>query len=183
MGRPAETFTANLVALDHHTSSRLASEHLLSRGHKRIGIIPGPQDRSYTRGRVAGWREALTRAGLSPLDDYVRFAEYSSDDGASAASLLFDLLEPPTAVLAGNFHLVVGVLRAMRQRRIERSRIEIMSSHDAEVLDEFTPPISSVEQPFYEMGMKAAELLLRQLRQPGCPPQQILLRPRLHIRT
>jgi LacI family transcriptional regulator len=183
LGRAPESFEADLVAIDHVTGSRMAVGHLLGRGHHHIGIIPGPGGQPFSRGRVEGWRQALESAGIGTTDSYVRFAEYTIDGGASAASMLLDQDEPPTALLAGNFHLVVGTLRALRQRRISRGQVELMSSHDAEVFDEFTPPISSVEQPSHEMGTRATELLLRQIRQPGCPVQHILLQPRLRIRT
>lgn len=58
-----------------------------------------------------------------------------------------------------------------------------MAWHDSEVLDAFDPPISSVAQPVHELGTKATELLLRRIRQPGRPPEQVLLRPGLVIRT
>ncbi|MCP5113300.1 MAG: substrate-binding domain-containing protein [bacterium] len=59
----------------------------------------------------------------------------------------------------------------------------MMVSHDSAALDAFVPPISSVDQPTYELGLKAAELLLNRIRQPGRPVEQVVLQPKLNIRT
>ncbi|MBI3280513.1 MAG: LacI family DNA-binding transcriptional regulator [Acidobacteria bacterium] len=184
MGRAPTTFQADLVATDHVTGTRLAIEHLMSRGHRRIGIIPGPEPQPFSRSRIHGWRQALAGSGLPADDHYISYGDYTIEGGALAASHLLDLREPPTAILAGNFHEVVGVLRVLRQRRIKRpDQVEVMSSHDSEVLDAFDPPVSSVDQPVRELGTNATELLLRRIRQPGRPPEQILLQPRLKIRS
>jgi LacI family transcriptional regulator len=184
MGRAPETFEADLVATDHFTGTLLAIEHLLSRGHTAIGIIPGPERQPFSRARVDGWREALRRAGMRMDERHIGYAEYSVEGGQYAASRLLDIHSAPTAILAGNFQQTVGVLRELRKRRIRRpAEVEVMSSHDSEVLDAFDPPVSSVEQPVYEIGFKAAELLLRRMQQPGRPPERILLRPQLKIRS
>ena len=184
MGRAPVSFKADLVATDHRTGTRLAVEYLLSRGHRRIGLIPGPEPQPFSRARLEGWRDALEAAGLPAVDDYVSYGDYTIQGGELGASRLLDMPEPPTAILAGNFHEVVGVLRMLRQRRIARpGRVEVMSSHDSEVLDAFDPPVSSVDQPVEELGARATEMLLRRIRQPLRPPEMVLLRPRLKIRS
>jgi LacI family transcriptional regulator, galactose operon repressor len=184
MGRAPLTFVADLVAIDHSTASRMAVEHLISRGHQRIGIVPGPEHQPYARARIEGWNLALRKAGLSTADDYVCYGEYTIEGGERAASQLLDCAAPPTAILAGNFHVMIGVLRVLRQRRIRRpEEVEVMASHDSPVLDAFDPPISSIDQPVRELGLKATELLLQRIRQPGRPPEVALLRPGLKIRT
>lgn len=183
LGRAPVSFKADVVATDHRTGTRLAVEYLLSRGHRRIGLIPGPEPMPFSRARVEGWREALEAAGVKAAAELTSFGDYTIEGGELAASRLLDMPEPPTAILAGNFHEVVGVLRLLRQRRIPRPQaVEVMSSHDSEVLDAFEPPVSSVVQPARELGAKATEMLLRRMRQPLRPPEQVLLRPTLKIR-
>lgn len=183
MGREPGTFHADLVGIDHLTGSRMAVEHLISQGHRRIGLIPGPPGQPFTRSRIDGWAQALRDAGLQPGEHLISYGDYTIAGGQAAVAALLDLPEPPTAVLAGNFHEVIGVLQILRQRKIARPKqLDVMSSHDSEVYDAFDPPISSVAQPVHELGTKATELLLRRIRQPGRPPEQVLLRPQLHIR-
>jgi LacI family transcriptional regulator len=183
MGREPATFQADLVGIDHVTGSRMAVEHLISKGHRRIGIIPGPVGQPFTRSRIRGWGQALQAAGLAADERHISYGDYTIAGGQAAVTPLLDLPEPPTAILAGNFHEVIGVLQVLRQRKIARpQRLEVMSSHDSEVYDAFDPPLSSVAQPVHELGAKATELLLRRIRQPGRPPERVLLRPRLHVR-
>lgn len=184
MGRPPTTFRCDFVAIDHVNGTRMAIEHLIARGHRRIGIIPGPEHQSFSLGRVEGWAQALKHAGLPTCPGYVSYGGYTVEGGEAGIARLLDLPEPPTAVLAGNFHEIVGVLRTLRRRRIPRNEnFEIMASHDSDALDAFDPPVSSVDQPVHEIGAKATELLLRRIRQPRRPPEAVLLRPRLKIRT
>jgi LacI family transcriptional regulator len=162
----------------------MAIDHLISRGHRRIGIIPGPEMRPFSEARLAGWRSALQNAGIQADERLVSYGDYSVEGGRGAISRLIDLLEPPTAVLAGNFHEVVGVLQVLRERSMYRNgRIEVVASHDSAALDAFDPPITSVDQPVHDIGAKATELLLRRIRQPLRPPEQVLLRPRLRVRS
>jgi LacI family transcriptional regulator len=182
IGREPLTFQADLVAMDHATGTRMAVAHLISRGHRRIAIIPGPEAQPFSRARIDGWRAALKAAGIPPAEPYIAHADYTTDGGRLAATRLVDLREPPQAILAGNFHEVVGVLGVLRQRKMTRV-VEVMSSHDAPVLDVLDPPVSSVDQPVHEIGTRATELLLRRIRQPGRPYERVLLRPTLKLRT
>jgi LacI family transcriptional regulator len=184
MGRAPQGFQADVVATDHVAGTRLAIEHLIAKGHARIGILPGPASQTYSADRVTGWRAALTKANLPANPCYIGYGEFSFGGGWSAASALLDLSPPPTALFAGNFHVLIGILRFLRLRKISRPRdIELMVSHDSEVLDAFDPPISSVDQPSHELGIQGAELLLKRIRQPGRPFQKVLLRPKLKIRS
>ena len=184
LGRAPATFQADLVGMDHFTGTRMAVEYLLSRGHTRVGIIPGPEYRPFTRSRVEGWRAALKGAGIQAVDRNISYGDYTVEGGQTAMARLVALPDRPTAVLGGNFHEVVGILRVLRQFNLRRpDDIEVMASHDSDVLDAFDPPVSSVEQPVHQIGTRATELLLRRIRQPARPVEQVLLEPRLKIRT
>jgi DNA-binding LacI/PurR family transcriptional regulator len=162
----------------------MAINYLISRGHRRIGIIPGPEMQPFSEARLQGWRSALEGADIAVDQALVSYGDYSVEGGRSAISRLIELRSPPTAVLAGNFHEVVGVLQVLRERSMHRNgRIELVASHDSAALDAFDPPITSVDQPVQEIGLNAAELLLRRIRQPMRPAEHVLLRPRLRIRA
>jgi LacI family transcriptional regulator len=127
MGRAPQGFQADVVATDHVTGTRLAIEHLITRGHTRIGILPGPASQTYSADRVTGWRTALKKANLQANPRYIGYGEFSFDGGSSAASVLLDLSPRPTALFAGNFHVLIGILRVLRSRKISRPQdIELM---------------------------------------------------------
>jgi LacI family transcriptional regulator len=82
-----------------------------------------------------------------------------------------------------NFLMMTGVLRALQERGVRcPQEVEVISSDDSEWLDVFTPRISTVAQPSYEMGEKAAQLLLKRIRAPKRGFEQIVLEPELVIR-
>ncbi len=93
---------------------------------------------------------------------------------------LLDRQPRPTAIFAANLVFITGILRALAANDIRcPGEIEVMASDDAEWLDVFQPRISTVIQPSYEVGVKAAELLLKRIRHPKRPFQTILLEPQL----
>jgi LacI family transcriptional regulator len=184
MGRAPKGFKADVVATDHVTGTRLAVEHLIQKGHNRIGIVPGPFPQPYSADRVRGWRQALTAARLPADQSLVCHEDFTVQGGERAATRLLNLENQPTAIFAGNFHSLIGLLRILRYRAMPASgQPELMVSHDSAILDTFAPPISSVDQPSYELGLKAAELLLKRLHHPGRSFEEVLLQPKLNIRT
>ena len=92
--------------------------------------------------------------------------ELSVDAGRDAALSLLGLPHPPTAIFADNLVVATGIVRVLqeRKRRIPED-VELVSSDDAEWLDVFLPAITTIVQPSYELGIQAAELLLKRIRQ------------------
>ena len=96
---------------------------------------------------------------------------------------LLDLDQPPTAIFADDLVLMTGALHALHERRIScPADLEVMSSDDAEWLDVFSPPISTVVQPAYELGEIAATLLMKRIKHPRREYESILLQPKLRVR-
>jgi DNA-binding LacI/PurR family transcriptional regulator len=183
VGRVPKDAQADIVATDIVQGTRMAVEHLLKQGHRRIGLITVAASLSVSSFRIEGWRSALRRNGVAADESYIMSGDMSSEAGKQAALRLLDLPEPPTAVFADNLVVATGILRALkeRQRRVPED-ITVLSSDDAEWLDVFTPHITTVVQPSYELGFQAAELLLKRIKHPKRPYQKVLLKPQLRIR-
>ncbi|MGC8794357.1 MAG: LacI family DNA-binding transcriptional regulator [Bryobacteraceae bacterium] len=183
VGRRPRSFAADSVSANNRLGTRLAVEHLISRGHRRIAIITGPLSLSAGRDRVTGWREGLKRAGLPAPLAYRREADWTAESARRHTHELLSLPEPPTAIFAANFLMMTGVLAALRERGLRvPDQVEVMSSDDSEWLDVFEPRISVVLQPSYEMGETAARLLLERIENPEAPPRRVLLKPSLKLR-
>ena len=182
-GRRPLKLAADSVTADNHLGARLATRHLLSKGHCRIAILVGEAALSTSRDRVAGWRAAFRQAGLKPDDSLVSYGEWTFASASERASALLGRAAPPTAIFASSFLLLTGALAALRQRGLKpQSDVELMSSDDSPLLDVFEPRVSVVVQPSYEMGAEAARLLLSRIEQPGQPPRRIVLKPELKLR-
>ncbi|MEX2261664.1 MAG: LacI family DNA-binding transcriptional regulator [Bryobacteraceae bacterium] len=183
VGRVPRTFEADTVTADNIRGSQLATEHLIGKGHKTIALIPGQLALSASSDRVAGWRRALRKHKLPAPAGYVRDGDWTVESGRSATLSFLDLPQPPTAILAANFLMMTGVLRALKERSISCPRqVEVMSWDDSEWLDVFAPPVSTVATPSAEMGERAADLLLKRMRHPARKFERISLPSELHIR-
>jgi DNA-binding LacI/PurR family transcriptional regulator len=183
VGRRPGNLEADCVSADNSHGLRLATEHLIGRGHRRIALITSSNSLSVSRERIAGWRSALKKAGLPAPPALCREGGGTQEGGRREALALLDAAETPTAFLAGNLPMTTGVLAAIKERKLRVPKdAEVMSSDDSEWLDAFSPPISAVLQPSYEMGVEAARLLLRRIQAPSAPPEHIVLIPELKLR-
>jgi LacI family transcriptional regulator len=184
VGRVPSGIKADIVATDIQYGTRMAVEHLYAKGHRRIGLVTVAASLSVSSFRLAGWRAALKHHGL-PIDEtYVVAGELASETGSQATAQLLGLAEPPTAIFADNLVIATGILRTLQERGLECPRdVEVVSSDDAEWLDVFRPPITTIVQPSYQLGQKSAEMLLKRIRHPKRQHEKLLLRPELKVRT
>ena len=183
VGRIPEGGEVDVVATDIECGTRMGVEHLIRKGHRRIGLVTVAASLSVSTLRLSGWREALRSAGAVPDDAYFLAGELSVKSGREAAERLLSLPEPPTAIFADNLVIATGILAALQERGMRcPEEIELVSSDDADWLDVFHPPISAVVQPSYELGAKAAEVLLKRIRHPKRAPHVLLLKPELKVR-
>jgi LacI family transcriptional regulator len=185
VGRIPRGVSADSVSADNRAGTRLIMRHLLERGHRRIGLITGASATSANRHRIETWKKTLREVGVASFEEYFLSGEMTSDSGyASTRQLLALNARRPTAIFSANFLIMTGVLKAMREADLRcPDDIEVTSADDSEWLDVFEPPISTVIQPSYEMGSKAAALLLRRMAAPEGKKEQILLQPQLRIRV
>ena len=184
VGRVPEALKVDTISTDIEGGTRMAVEHLCRKGHRRIGLITIAASLSVSTLRRAGWRSALKGNKISADPDYVVEGELSSASGRECANKLLDLAKPPTAIFADNLVITTGILHALQERGLKcPDDVELVSSDDAEWLDVFRPPITTVVQPSYDLGVQAAEALLKRIRHPKRARQSILLRPELRIRV
>ncbi len=183
VGRVPRTFECDTVSADNITGTRLAIEHLISKGHREIGLVAGELGLSAASDRVEGWRRALKKHKIKVDDDLIEAADWTEPGGCDAAHRLLDRKPIPTAIFAANFLMMTGVLRALKERKIAvPKKVEVASSDDSDWLDVFSPAITTVEQPSYEMGENAADLALKRLTDPARPFTKVVLKPSLRIR-
>jgi LacI family transcriptional regulator len=139
-----------------------ATEYLISLGHRRIGIIAGPLHLTTTRARLAGYREALERAGIPVDPALICEGNYFLGDGVQQTKALLDLPDPPTAIFAGNDAQAAGVYQALYERNIRiPEAMSVIGFDDVMYTAQMSPPLTTIHQPLAEMGKMAANMLLR----------------------
>ncbi|HEY0753591.1 MAG TPA: LacI family DNA-binding transcriptional regulator [Ktedonobacteraceae bacterium] len=139
-----------------------ATEHLISLGHRRIGIITGPLDLMTSRARLAGYREALERANIPVDPALISEGNYLLGDGVRQTTAFLDLANPPTAIFAGNDAQATGTYRALYARNIRiPDQMSVVGFDDVMYTAQMSPPLTTIHQPLQEIGKMAAHMLLR----------------------
>nr|MDT0659176.1 substrate-binding domain-containing protein [Micromonospora sp. DSM 115978] len=154
------------------SGSIVAARHLLDLGHRRIAVISGPVAYLGARARLEGCRAALDAAGL-PLDpELVRTGPFNFGAGRELGRELLRLPDPPTAVLCGNDLQALGVYAAAAELGLRiPQELSVVGFDDIDTTNWCWPPMTTVRQPFTEMGAAAARMVLtlaagEALRQP-----------------
>ncbi len=149
------------VYVDNHDGARVATEHLVGHGHRRIGCISGPLGIPAADDRIAGWQAGLSAAGLAHPRTLSARADFSRNGGYQAATRLITRRPHPTALFVGSDIQAAGALRALRDANLRVPEDVAIVAFDGTDGSSFTnPPLSVVQQPFAEMARTAVSLLL-----------------------
>jgi LacI family transcriptional regulator len=155
------------VGVNNREAMRALVEHVVARGHRRIGYVGGNPGFATTLERIAGYRDALRAAGCVADDHYVATGNATTGCAAAAAEGLLSLPEPPTALVAGNNLATIGVMTALRRRGLRVPRdVSVVGFDDFEWADCFEPRLTLVAQPCADIGRLAAELLMQRIVDP-----------------
>ena len=182
--RPLPACQVDTVLLDNELGGRLAMEHLIALGHRRIGLIIGFRDGSVSQERFDGYRAALAAAQVPFDPELVRYGGLAELGGYEGTSELLTRERPPTALLVTNYHLTIGVLQAIQDAGIRMPHdLSLVSFADMPGISAFKPSLTVVRQPIYEMGREAANLLLRHIKKEAPQsPMLVRLAPELVVR-
>lgn len=182
--RKVPTVPADAVVVDNVSGARQVVEYLLRLGHRRIGAITGLPQISTTHERVEGYRQALEKAGIPVEPTHMRCGNSRLEGGYQAALALLDLPKRPTGIFATNNLMAIGLMRAVAERDLRcPGEISVACFDDFEWASVFRPCLTTVAQPTYEMGVRAAEILFARLgRTLTGDPKEIVLSPTLMVR-
>jgi len=179
-GRPPRGVRASYVDVDNRDGARIAIDHLVEAGRRRIATIAGPQDMAPGIDRLLGYREALTSAGLSTDPTLEEAADFTFDGGAAAMRTLLERCPDLDAVFCASDLMAagaVGVLRAAGRR--VPADVAVVGYDDSPVAETTEPPLTSVRQPVEEMGREMVRLLVAGLRTPEPVGRRVILATRL----
>ena len=164
---------AGSVISEHRDGMRSAVGTLLDLGHRRIGLILGPGLR-FSRERLVGLRDAYAERGLTD-ESLVLEGTLTEEFGREATARMLDDRSPVTAIVAGGNQLVSGALAELRARDVRvGDDISLVSCDAISVTEVFTPPNAVVRRDNRELGRKAAQFLLEQMRDDLAPRQIVL---------
>lgn len=162
------------MIMDDEGSARLATEHLIQLGHRRIGFIAGSEEYSLSNWRIDGWRAAMDAAGL-PQDGLCVRGDFSYDSGIVATEALLALDAPPTAIIASNDQMTLAALDTAKKRGYSiPGDLSLLSFDNTPVARFTTPHLTAIDQPIAATFSKAVELLILNGNAPEAPQPVVI---------
>lgn len=149
------------VLTDHYQGGRLATQHLVDLGHRRIACISAGSELSPSSERLTGYEDVLLENGLPVDEALIVRGDFQYKSGYEAGQKLLSLADPPTAVFAGNDLMAVGCISAVTQqgRRVPDD-LSVVGFDDVRLASFTNPPLTTIAQPKREIGKLAVEMLL-----------------------
>lgn len=180
-----ESTQRSFVLIDNVKGADMAVSHLLSRNRRKIAFIGSAQDYHSLEDRLAGYRKALTRAGIKPTEDLVVLDKFQEQSGYTMIRELLERGLLPDGVFAENDLLAMGVVRGAQDSgfRVPED-IAVIGFDDIPIASHPDIQLSTIHQPKYRIGAYAAEILLHQLSQspPDRGVERMTVQPELIVR-
>ncbi|WP_406440145.1 LacI family DNA-binding transcriptional regulator [Streptomyces sp. NBC_01613] len=171
-----------VVGADGVVAARLATEHLLSLGHRTVWHIPGPQDWWAARDRMRGWREALAAAG-APEPPLPLEGDWSPASGYAAGRQLAQLADV-TAVFTANDDMAIGALRAFTEAGLSvPADVSVVGYDDIPAAAYLSPPLTTVRQNFATVADRAVDMLIAMIEGRPEPAEHTNLAVELTVRN
>jgi LacI family transcriptional regulator len=165
------------VSTDNVQAGYIAAKHLIDLGHIRIAMVAGHLELSSHHDRLEGFRKAMQECHLPIRDEFLKAAvegkgfdgHVQVENGLDAGRQLLGLSTLPTAIIANNNKLLLGVVQALEEGRIQvPGQLSVVGFDDYIWNRYFNPSLTAIAQPTHEMGKRAFELLLTIVnRRPG----------------
>ena len=169
------------VHIDNAAASADAIQHLIDLGHRRIGVITGPEISPISRDRLAGAIDAMTRAGLRD-SLYIQIGDYSAVSAVGHARDLID--NDVTAIFCFSDEMAMGALSVIGDAGLKCPKdVSVIGFDDLPLARYFQPPLTTIAQPKGMIGRRTVELLIDILRGAASPSQQVTLQHELVIRS
>ena len=170
------------VVSDDDLGMRLAVDHLVGLGHRKIAHVAGPLSTSTGALRRDGFARAMSNHGLPGV---VRESTgYTREAGAQAMAALVDSGIRATAVVAANDLLALGVLDVLKELGLRcPDDISLVGHNDMPLMDVVSPPLTTIRIEHREMGRTAARMLVNAIRDGSAEIRHVVLRPELIVRS
>ncbi|WP_326656130.1 LacI family DNA-binding transcriptional regulator [Streptomyces sp. NBC_00385] len=179
--RPARPVRISYVDLAHQDGARLAAEHLLARGCRRLATITGPLDVPAGQDRLAGFRDTMAQHG----HPYIPIAEgqFTQESGEAAMERLLTEHPDLDGVFAANDLMATGACHVLREqgRRVPED-VAVIGFDDSSAASACRPPLTTVRQPVEAMAAEMARLLIDGLSKPDGATTSVIFEPALVVR-
>jgi len=184
--RVSNDIEASKVVVDDYKGAFDVVEHLIKSGYKRIAHLAGPKNLSISKFRLKGYMDALQQENLSFDDSMVVYGGLDNTDGIVGFQKLLNLETLPDAIFAVNDPVATGAFVMIKEHGMKiPDDIAIAGFSNTYMTSLLDPPLTTVEQPSYEIGKTAAQLLMEQINSndENFIPKFIVLKTHLIVRS
>ncbi|MGV8981471.1 LacI family DNA-binding transcriptional regulator [Clostridium sp.] len=162
--RLLEGVECDVVLGDNLSSSYNAVEQLITRGHKRIGVIIGPKHMYTAEQRLKGYHRVHEDYNIKIDLDLIKYGDYKMDGGYNLFKELLSMDNPPTAIYVTNYEMTLGVIMAINEMNIKiPDDLSVIGFDNMDLVKIVNPPMSVVVQPVDSIGEATAKLLLKRM--------------------
>jgi LacI family transcriptional regulator len=153
------------VRIDDHAAAAAMTRHILSLGHKRIGFIIGNPNQTASAQRFAGYKSALSEAGIDIDKSLIGQGLFTYRSGLKAAEQLLSLAKPPSAIFASNDDMGAATVTVAHRLHLDVPKdLTVCGFDDTEFSRSIWPELTTIHQPIADMSRAAVELLVGQIR-------------------
>lgn len=172
------------VIIDDYYAGRLATEHLVELGHKRIACITGSKETIPSYKRVYGYRSILEENGLEYDPDLVLRGDFNIISGINCANRLLGMENPPTAVFACNDLMAMGVMQsAFSHGKNVPNDISVVGLDDIYWSKYIVPPLTTIKLPIHQMAEEAVKCFMNRVENPNSACRTVTLEVHLEKRS
>ena len=162
--RECSNVQTDRVIIDNFQAAYEATEHLINTGCKKIAYLGGPIAVQISNNRMEGYIQALKDHNLTVEERLIQHCQFNKESALNAARKLVYQPKPPEGVLTYSDQIALSMMTACKERGLKIPQdISIIGFNDEPVNELLDPPLTSVDQPGYEMGRSATELLMAQI--------------------
>ncbi|GLS25168.1 LacI family DNA-binding transcriptional regulator [Marinibactrum halimedae] len=152
------------IHLDNYSAGRALAHHLISYGHVRFGAIAGQIQSQIYRDRLSGFKSVLAEENIDFPDSMLVGGSYTIEEGIRGVNELMKHKKPPTAIFCFNDDIAIGAIHQLRSLNYKVPKdVSVVGFDNIRVSEFMHPPLTTIDQPAYEMGVKAVEMLYRMM--------------------
>lgn len=182
-GRHVSDIQTDYVGADNVAGARIAVEHLISLGHRKIAFIGGPVNTSTRQEREQGWRQGQTKHNLPINESFVVTTSATREGGSQAIYQLLQLADKPTACLCFNDVVAFGVILRLQSMNLQPGvDFAVVGFDDVAEASMIHTKLTTMAVSPSQIGAEAVQLLLDLIKNPNQTPRKIILQPHLVIR-
>lgn len=175
--------TQGKITVDNYTGAYVAVRYMLDRGYKKILHLAGPLTSKTSLDRKLGYLKALEDMDIEPDDNCVYEGNYTADWGYKGVKKAIEHKCEFDSIFCGNDMIAIGAIKALNEMGIKvPDNVGVVGFDDIYMASVVTPNLTTIRQPNYQMGYKAAEMLIELIKHPTIHLDNLILKTELVIR-